>query len=122
MFLPDPDDEPTMAGLAKRFDYSVEKIRNAVRDSAQEFAELGKSESCRADIRVYYRAGDPTYTFYHFGDKVLVTLYSNKRARGEVPTILVGQGTFRDFFSQDLKAIESQSRAVPLDDLSGGES
>jgi hypothetical protein len=120
LFLPDPDDDPTMAGLAKRFDYSVDRIRDEVRNSAQEFATLGRSESCSADIRVYYRAGDPTYTLYHFGDKVLVTLYSNKRARGEVPTFLVSQGTFRDFFSQDLEAIQNQSRAVPLDELVGG--
>ncbi|ODR07304.1 hypothetical protein BHQ21_09630 [Mycobacterium sherrisii] len=120
LFLPDPDDELTMSLLAKRYDYSLEKIRGAVREAAEEFATLGKSKSCRADIRIYYRAGDPTYTCYHFGEKVLVTLYSNKRARGEVPTILVGQGTLRDFFTQDLAAIEKQSRAVPLDDLVGG--
>lgn len=120
LFLPDPDDELTMAVLAKRYDYSLDKIRSAVREAAQEFATLGKSRACQADIRIYYRAGDPTYTCYHFGDKVLVTLYSNKRARGEVPAILVGQGTLRDFFTQDLAAIENQSRAVPLDDLVGG--
>ncbi len=118
LFLPDPDDDLTMGVLAKRYDYSLEKIRGAVREAAEEFAALGKS--CRADIRIYYRTGDPTYTCYHFGDKVLVTLYSNRRARGEVPTILVGQGTLRDFFTQDIAAIEKQSRAVPLDSLVGG--
>ena len=120
LFLPDPDDDPTMSALAKRYDYSLDKIRNAIRDAAEEFAVLGKSESCHADIRIYYRAGEPTYTCYHFGDRVLVTLYSNKRARGDVPTFLVGPGTLRDFFTQDLAAIEKQSRAVPLDDLVGG--
>jgi hypothetical protein len=118
LFLPDPDDDPTMAVLAKRYDYSLDKVRAAVRDAAEEFAKLVKP-GC-ADIRIYHRAGDPTFACYQFDDKVLVTFYSNKRARGDVPAILVGQGTLRDFFMQELAAIESQSRPVPLDDLVGG--
>jgi hypothetical protein len=118
LFLPDPDDDPTMALLAKRYDSTLDKVRNLVREAAEEFAELGKSS--RADIRIYYRAGDPTYACYHFGAKVLITLYSNRRARGDVPTILVGSGTLRDFFTQDLVAIEKQSREIPLDSLVGG--
>ncbi|OBK41542.1 hypothetical protein A5659_10030 [Mycobacterium sp. 1165196.3] len=118
LFLPDPDDDMTMSVLAKRYDYSPDKVRTAVREAAEEFAKLGISSE--ADIRIYYRAGDPTFTCYHFDDKVLVTFYSNKRARGDVPTILVGQGTLRDFFVQELAAIENQSRSVPLDGLVGG--
>jgi hypothetical protein len=118
LFFPDPDDDPTIAVLAKRYDYSPGKVRAAVCEAAEEFAKLGKSS--RADIRIYYRAGDPTFTCYHFDDKVVVTFYSNKRARGDVPTILLEQGTLRDFFMQELDAIENQSRPVPLDDLVGG--
>jgi hypothetical protein len=119
LFLPDPDDEATMRVLAQRYDYTLQRIRENVLETAQEFAKLGTT--CAADIRIYYRAGDPTYTCYSFDDKVLVTLYANRRRRGHVPTLLVGQGTFRDFFKEDLDAIENQSRSVPLADVTGGE-
>ena len=112
LFLPDPDDEPTMRVLAQRYDYTLQKIHDEVCDTTKEFAKL--AESCAADIRIYYRAGDPTYTSYCFDDKVLVTLYANRRRRGDVPTMLVGQGTFRDFFKEDLDAIEKQSKSVAL--------
>ena len=118
LFLPDPDDEPTMRVLALRYDYTLDKIRANVRETAEEFSKLAVSSS--ADIRIYYRRGDPTYTCYRFDEKVLVTLYSHKRERSDVPTILVKRGTFRDFFMQDLEAIEKQSTPVPLADLAKG--
>jgi len=112
LFLPDPDDDPTMEVLAKRYDSTPDKIRVAVRETAEEFAKLQASSG--GNIRIYYRPGDPTYTCYHFDDKTLVTLYSNKRARGDVPTLLVGQGTFRDFFTQDLMRPASDRRGGRL--------
>lgn len=119
LFLPDPDDDLTMRLLAKRYSYTPERMRAYVIEAAQEFAAL--AQSSQADIRIYYRAGDPTYTCYHFDDKVLVTLYANKRERGAVPTMLIGRGKFRDFFKEDLVAIEKQSTEVALASLLGGE-
>jgi hypothetical protein len=118
LFLPDPFDDPTMRVLAQRYDSTPQKIRDNVVETAQEFAKLKPLRA--ADIRIYYRAGDPTYTCYHFDDKVLVTLYANRRRRGDVPTLLLGQGTFRDFFKEDLVAIENQSRSVALADVTEG--
>jgi hypothetical protein len=115
LFLPDPFDEETMRVLAQRYDSNPQKVRDNVIETAQEFATLGTS--CAADIRIYYREGDPTYTCYHFDDKVLVTLYANRRRRGDVPTLLFGHGSFREFFKDDLAAIESQSRPVALADV-----
>jgi hypothetical protein len=119
LFLPDPAHEPTLGVLARRYDYTLDKIRDNVVETATEIARL--ATDCAADIRIYYRAGDPTYTCYRFDDKVLVTLYSHKRQRGDVPTLLVKRGTLRDFFMQDLAAIEAQSTPVALTGLVGGE-
>jgi len=112
LFLPDPNDEATMQVLAQRYDYNAQKVRHAVLETTEEFAKLGTS--CAADVRIYYRAGDPTYTSYFFDDQVLVTLYANRRRRGDIPTMLVGPGTFFDFFKDDLAAIEDQSTPVAL--------
>lgn len=118
VFLPDPKDDATMRVLAQRYDYTVEKIKANVIEMAEEMARLSGPDS--ADVRVYYRAGDPTYTCYRFDDTVLVTLYSHKRQRGSVPTIAVGDGTFKEFFLADLRAIHGQSVEVPLADLQKG--
>lgn len=115
LFLPDPDDAATMSVLARRYDYTSQKVRENIIETAQEFAKLGLS--CAADVRIYYRAGDPTYTCYTFDEKVLVTLYANRRRRGDVPALLLGQGTFRNFFLEDLAAIEKQSKPVALADV-----
>ena len=109
-----------MQVLARRYDYTLQKIRDNVLETAEEFAKLGTSAACQADIRIYYRAGDPTYTSYRFDEKVLVTMYANRRRRGDIPTMLFGQGSFSDFFKEDLTAIENQSRPVPLANVTGG--
>lgn len=115
LYLPDPDDDITMRILAQRFDYTPEKIRENVLETAEEFAKL--ADNTQADIRIYYRAGDPCYTSYRFDDQVLVTLYSHKRQRGDVPTMLLNKGTFGDFFIEDLKHIKDQSRSVSQADF-----
>jgi hypothetical protein len=120
LFLPDPDDDATMQVLARRYDYPPQKVRYNVLETAEEFAKLGTAASCAADIRIYYRAGDPTYTCYCFDERVLVTLYANRRRRGDIPTLLVGKGTFRDFFKEDLEAVEDQSTSVALGDFTKG--
>jgi hypothetical protein len=115
MYLPDPDHETTMKVLAQRYGYAVEKVEANVREMATEIASLARVGG--ADIRIYYRSGDPTFTCYRFDDRIVVTLYSNRRERSEVPTLLMKAGTFHEFFTTDLAAIRAQSRAIPLDQL-----
>jgi hypothetical protein len=112
LYLPDPDDLHTMTVLAQRYDYTPEKVKMSIIETAQEFAKL--NESSKADIRIYYRSGDPTYTSYRFDDKILVTLYSHKRRRGDVPAIMVSKGTFGEFFMSDLESIRNQSQSLSL--------
>lgn len=119
LYLPDPEDDATMRILGQRYSYTPEKIIEHVRETAYEFAKLGSMSP--ADIRIYYRAGDPCYTSYRFDDQVLVTLYSHKRERGEVPTMLIKKGSFGKFFAEDLGYIHDQSRPIPLDDFLVGE-
>ncbi|MGO4201371.1 hypothetical protein AB4Z09_06355 [Rhodococcus sp. TAF43] len=115
VYLPDPDDALTMEILASRYNYSLDMIRSKVTEAAQVFASLSAKDS--ADIRVHYRAGDHTYACYKFDEKIIATLYSNARERGEVPVMLVSSGTFYDFFAKDLDAIERQSIEIPLGDI-----
>lgn len=116
MYLPNPHDEATMSVLAQRYGYTPEKVQSYVKEASEEFARLGTNS--KADIRVYYRSGDPTYTCYRFNEKFLVTLYANRRERGGVPTMLFdARGTFGEFFKRDLEAVREQSREVSLQEL-----
>jgi hypothetical protein len=117
IYLPDPEDEPTMRVLAQRYDYTVEKIKMNIHEMAEEVAKLSGPSS--ADIRIYYRAGDPTFTCYRFDDLILVTLYSHKRERGNIPSFVIEGGSFHEFFTKDLQAIHKQSAAVSLESLKG---
>lgn len=116
MYLPNPQDEATMRILAQRYEYTPEKIQAYIEEASEEFARLGINS--KADIRVYYRSGDPTYTCYRFNEKFLVTLYANRRERGGVPTMLFDAGgTFGEFFKRDLEAVREQSREISLQEL-----
>lgn len=117
--LPDPDDDLAMQALAERFDYTPEMIKAKVNEAAKAVAKLSKAG--KADIRVWFRKGAPTFTCYRFDDKVVVTLYQHKVGRGPVPTFVIDGGTFKSFFEGDLQAIVSQAREVGTDEILGGQ-
>lgn len=115
--LPDPDDQTAMDVLAERFDYTPEIIRSKIEESARAVAKLSRDGA--ADIRVYYRRGAPTFTCYRFDETVVVTLYQHRVARGAIPTMVLGAGSFNDFFASDLSEIVKQSREIGSNELLG---
>jgi hypothetical protein len=115
--LPDPADATAMTVLAERYDYTPEIIKSKVEESACAVAKLSREGA--ADIRVYYRRGAPTFTCYRFDDTVVVTLYQHKVGRGAIPTLVLGRGTFKDFFESDLTEVVLQSREVGRNELLG---
>jgi len=118
VYLPHPEDEAVISTLALRYDYTSVKVKQQIMEAASAFASLRKEGG--ADIRVYYRRGDPTFACYRFDDQIVVTLYSHRRVRGDVPTMLIGPGTLYDFFAAELAAIRGQSEPQPNAELSGG--
>jgi hypothetical protein len=108
VYLPHPGDQATVSTLAQRYASTSDKIVQQITDAAGAFASL-RQEGGGADIRIYYRRGDPTFACYKFDDQIVVTLYSHRRSRGDVPTMLIGPGTLYDFFAGELDAIRVQS-------------
>jgi hypothetical protein len=104
--------------LALRYDSTRDRIKQQITEAASAFAGLRKEGG--ADIRVYYRRGDPTFACYRFDDQIVVTLYSHRRTRGDVPTMLIGPGTLYEFFAGELVAIRGQGELQPSAELSGG--
>jgi hypothetical protein len=120
VYLPHPDDEATVSVLATRYASSVDRVRQQIADAAVAFASL-RQEVGGADIRVYYRRGDPTFACYRLDDQIVVTLYSHRRMRGDVPTMLLGPGTLFDFFSTELTSVRSQSEEQASAEISEGD-
>ena len=118
IYLPHPEDDATISILALRYASTRDKVKQQITEAASAFASLRKEGG--ADIRVYYRRGDPTFACYRFDDQIVVTLYSHRRMRGDIPTMLIGSGTLYDFFAAELTAIRDQSELQPSAELSGG--
>lgn len=120
LYFPNPEDEHTMEVLSRRYDSSPEKVRDGILESAREFAKLAAAQP--ADVRIYYRDGDPTFTCYRLDDRIVVSLYSHLRDRGPIPVIVVEKGgTFHEFFTNELRAIREQSAEVAPAELSADE-
>lgn len=108
LYLPNPDDEAVMRILALRYGDNADKIKANIIETAREFEEL--QANGRANIKIYYRTGDPSYVLYRFDEMYVMTLYSHMRKRGAVPVMATqGAGSFADFFKRDMEHIREQS-------------
>lgn len=112
VFLPDPNDEKTMRNLAEGFSKTEQQLQEIVTEAIKDF-----SGSCRGDgqgVEVWVRAGDAVFSCYRFDNRAAVlTLYSHARERRtSVPTLVMAQGQLLRFVSEELDAIQGQSRQV----------
>jgi hypothetical protein len=112
IFLPDPDDSATMEIFAKRFNMSVDKIKDTVREAIRDYTAFDRAGG--GGVEVWVRSGDLVFSCYRFDHRAAVlALYSHsKERRTSVPTLVVGRGRLFRFVSEELEAIEKQSRQV----------
>ena len=69
-------------------------------------------------LTVYLYAFYPTYTFYRFDNKMIVSLYPLTSERRPTPTLLFDlDAECNDFFKQDVIDIKEMSRKVSIDEL-----
>jgi hypothetical protein len=118
VYLPDPEDKAVMQVLAQRYSTIAEALVASVEESAEAFASLMKPRG--ADVRVYYRSGDPTFACYRFDQRIVATLYSHSRTRGDIPTFVLGGGTLYDFFRNELAVVRAQSTLLDTESLQRG--
>jgi hypothetical protein len=112
VFLPDPDDQETMTILAGRFDMTVEDVSKTVEEAVREYSAFDRKDG--GAVEVWVRPGDVLFSCYRFDSKAAVlTLYSHsKKRRTSVPTFVVGSGRLFRIVSEELDAIQEQSRRV----------
>jgi hypothetical protein len=109
VFLPDPDDDRTVAVLADRFNMQSADLTTKINEAVRDFRSLAVPGG--ATIEVWLRAGDAVFSCYRFDSNAVLTLYSHGRERRtHVPTFVVSGGELFRFVYDELEAIAAQSR------------
>lgn len=107
VFLPDPDDSETVRVLADRFGMETNVLSTIIREAHDDFSGLRKPGG--AEIQVNYRKGDSLFSCYRFDRVAVVTLYSHRRERTQVPTLICREGgTLYEFVRSEFKALIEQ--------------
>lgn len=109
VILPDPDNNELMTSLCERFDtMTSEQLKSKIVEAAEEFAKIKG-----VDIHVINRS--PLFTAYDFGNSSVITLYSHRRQRANVPTFTLTDGSMHEFVHEEFSVLLSQSRSWPID-------
>lgn len=112
--LPDPHDEQVLAELSRRFVLTPAEVAASIEEAAHAYLALRANAGPDSVVEVYFRDGTPTYAYYAFDDRRVVTLYNNRRERGQVPTFSVLGGTLGQFLYDDFAAMVRQSTSADL--------
>lgn len=108
VFLPDVNDADTVRNLAQRFQMTEMRLRDAIEESRDYFIAL--KVGAVAEVSVFLRTGDSTFSCYRFDDVAVLTLYSHGRRRTQVPTVVCERGgTLYNFIREEFDSIEEQS-------------
>jgi len=112
--LPDPEDELTVAELARRFKYTPDHLRSQIREAEEFFRGLRPDSSKKgATISLWYLRGAPHFSFYRFDRKVILALYSHRRGLQRVPTFVLEQGgSLYEFVRQEVEAMTDTSTGL----------
>jgi hypothetical protein len=90
VIIADPTDEAAVECMAERFTRTTAEVRADIRTATDNFLSLGRGAA--GTVQVYYRTGEPLTSLYRFDNEALVTLYSHRRAYGDVPFMLCRSG------------------------------
>jgi hypothetical protein len=107
VFLPDPSDRRTVEVLADRFSMQPADLVTRINEAIDDFESLAVPG--RASIEVYVRAGDAVFSCYRFDGRAVLTLYTHRKRRTQVPTFVLSSGELFDYVYNELTAIAEQS-------------
>jgi hypothetical protein len=113
VYLPDPGDTDTLKPLMSAFNMTRADLVRAIGEARQAFQSLRQPGG--ADIQVWFRKGEASFSCYRFDRAAVITLYSHGRERTNVPTIVCRDGgSLYEFVRAEFRALEAQSvRATP---------
>lgn len=113
VILPDPDHEPTISELARRFSMSPDEISRRIRVSAEEFSKIlwsrpqkKKKSRAKGKKEIVYVEMPPMYSAYRFSNRVYFTLFHHQTEQQEVPVFVAGKGgSLYEFVSDELDSL-----------------
>lgn len=115
VILPDVSNQTLMTVIKEHFD-DGKTMKSKIIDVYDYFYRLMDRFGDR--IEVYLHSFYPSYSFYKFDDKIIVSLYPLTDERKPTPTFLIDiNNDVSDFFTRDIESIISKSRKTDLNEL-----
>ena len=115
VFLPDLENHELMFSLEKHFDDGP-LIPALVEDAYRYFARLAREHHKPVEVRLFGQY--PTYSFYRFDDRAIMAMYSNSRAKKELPAFEVTvDGFLGSFLAADIEDLRRECRTRGPDEL-----
>lgn len=109
IYLPDPEDQPTIDTLSTRFKIKPDELRQRIEATKQDFEGLRVANG--ASIEVFYWPGDRLFTFYRFDNKVILSMYRHAGRSPVLPTFVCESGgSLYQFVYDELRVIREASR------------
>lgn len=110
VILADPTDDAAVECMATRFTRTTEQVKADIRSATDSFVALARGAI--GTIEVYHRPGEPLNALYRFDNQAVITLYSHRRAHGEVPYIVCRSGgSLYDFVRDEFSKLIEQGRS-----------
>ena len=88
--LPDPEDEQTVLELSRRYDYAPDRLVSLIEEAKVEFDRLRSPSG--ASVEVWFLPVAQTFSFYIFDQIAIIALYTHRRERLPVPTLVCDKG------------------------------
>ena len=104
--LPDYADDQTMTELTRRFGYGKEDLIRRVTEAQEYFSRLNEvARTYGSAVDVWALPAAPQFTFYRFDNKAILALYSHRKERTAVPTLVLAKGNLYEFIKREFDAM-----------------
>lgn len=114
VYLPDPDDQVAIAQLAERFAKTPADLVSLIDEARRAYQALPVGAG--GSVEVFFRRGDAVFSCYRFDGTAVLTLYTHRRQRTGVPTIVCRDGgSLYQFVRDEFTALQQQSRPAPTE-------
>lgn len=110
--LPDPNNASLVEELAKRYSKTPAVLKAKIEESINGFNDLLKNKNCVYELRLTDIA--PMFCIYSFDGTKIVTLFTQRVAQHDVPTLIMGdRGSVAEFFTSELEDVIIRSTQQP---------
>lgn len=110
--LPNPNNVVLVDELAKRYNKTAAVLKSRIEEAITDFNSWLKGQPCDYELRLTDIA--PMFCIYSFDELKIVTLFTQRIAQHDVPTLIVGRvGTVAEFFTGELTDVLTRSSPHP---------